>query len=396
MSGQQQQQDDKNSMHILWAMFGVFLLGAIIWYLFSDQIKQLFILIRRAELNLIYSVVKTLPDKFLTPTLTFALAELQQVSSQTLNLDIAANLSKTVGIYFRIPCMVVVAISGVYIYSRHVKQRYKKTYNMTSLLEQEYVNWPQVNPIKNLNLLEQDLDKGPWAMAITPMQFAKKHDLLKIELVPPAPGVLDTKNHFKTTIIKEKADKVFAAQLGKSWQGVDRLADHTKALLAVFIARGCRDGDKGTEILERLARSAATKSGNLDLTGVDFIIRKHFNSQLVQDIVVQHAYTSTLMKSLLIFAREDGVLAAADFIWLKPIDRQLWYTLNSVGRQTPAVESAGIYSHWLCEKALRRALTVPMVQEATKALQLGVNDVIYKPTREEENEIIKEYNASVS
>ena len=42
---------------------------------------------------------------------------------------------------------------------------------MNSLRNQENVNWKQVIPVSALNLTDEDIDKGPWAMAQTPMEF---------------------------------------------------------------------------------------------------------------------------------------------------------------------------------------------------------------------------------
>ena len=70
--------------------------------------------------------------------------------------------------------------------------------------------------------------------------------------------------------------------------------------------------------------------------------------------------------------------SSADFLWLKPVDRRLWYTLNSVGRQTPFAEVAGIFAHWIAEKEAGRKLLVPMVDEATKALEIVLTEVVYR------------------
>ena len=57
-----------------------------------------------------------------------------------------------------------------------------------------------------------------------------------------------------------------------------------------------------------------------------------------------------LIASLLEMARIDGVLASAEFLWLKPVDRRMWYMLNCVGRQTAVAEIAGLFAHWQAEK----------------------------------------------
>jgi intracellular multiplication protein IcmP len=101
--------------------------------------------------------------------------------------------------------------------------------------------------------------------------------------------------------------------------------------------------------------------------------------------VQSHAYVLTVMAAMLVGARDDGVQSSADFLWLKPVDRKLWYMLNTVGRQTPFAEVAGVYAHWLAEKEAGKRMLVPMVEEATKALEIALKEVVYR--RDEETEL---------
>lgn len=90
-----------------------------------------------------------------------------------------------------------------------------------------------------------------------------------------------------------------------------------------------------------------------------------------------------MLPSLLEFARQDGVLPSAEFLWLKPLDRRLWFLLNCVGRQTPFAEIAGAFAHWKAEKEFGKPLTVPMVEEAVNGLEIAVKEIIYKPDEEQ-------------
>lgn len=89
------------------------------------------------------------------------------------------------------------------------------------------------------------------------------------------------------------------------------------------------------------------------------------------------------------FAREDGVLPSCDFLWVKPLDRRLWYVINNVGRQTPAVEVGGIFSHWNTETALKRPLSVPLVIDAVNALEVALSEILYIPSDAERAAILK-------
>jgi len=164
-------------------------------------------------------------------------------------------------------------------------------------------------------------------------------------------------------------------QLGPLFAGTQRLPPYMKALFAAFAAR--LNGDtKGGEMLKQLNLSSTTQ---LNFEGVDALLKKHEGTKLVQQILSGHSYMLTVMASMLEGARQDGVQAASDFLWLKPIDRRLWYVLNNVGRQTPWCEAAGVFAHWIAEKEIGRGLRIPMVEEATNALELALKDIIYKP-----------------
>ena len=89
------------------------------------------------------------------------------------------------------------------------------------------------------------------------------------------------------------------------------------------------------------------------------------------------------MASMLEGARNIGVLASAEFIWLKPIDRGLWYMLNSVGRSTAVAEICGAYAHWIAESRNNGPLFAPMVGEAIKGLEIALTELIYHPDEEE-------------
>ncbi|HRE30934.1 MAG TPA: phosphoesterase, partial [Candidatus Berkiella sp.] len=123
--------------------------------------------------------------------------------------------------------------------------------------------------------------------------------------------------------------------------------------------------------------------GTMDYSDTDEYIKK-YKSKAAELCQKRHAYVSTVMAEMLLLARTDGVLASADFLWVKPIDRRLWYILNCVGRQVSVPEVSGVFAHFFAERELSRALTVPMVDEATNALEKAIINTIYVPEEGEE------------
>lgn len=189
------------------------------------------------------------------------------------------------------------------------------------------------------------------------------------------------------------ANTLFSLQLGQPWAGVDGLPIHVQALFGIFAARFNRDRDGANALLLQIAQSSG--SGKLNFAGARELCHRHGKSKPIRRLFMEHAYVLTVMASLLEMARLDGVMASADFIWLKPLDRRLWYMLNNVGRQTAFVEVAGPFAHWLAEKALGRKIITPFIEEATTALELAIQEIIYIPDKRDDDILMQDNESLV-
>lgn len=389
------QGDDRNSMALLWIIGFIFVLGVIFWLLFAPQLKLLFIRLRMVEMYLVTLVLDLLPSSIpylesAKETADKTLLVTKTITADQLTVDYATQLSSIVGEYLRIPITMLLALFCYLTYGRNVKMRYRKRYTMETLAKQESSVWPQINPVLNANIEETDIDQGVWAMAQSPLEFCKHYNLLTINVEMPT-SVLSKGPVFKMILNKQRANRLFASQLGRLWQGPQALPMHRRAIFAAIIARGCRDTKAARDLLEQINRSCEHgRLDKLDFSGVDALWKKHINKREVQDLIQMHAYETTVIMALFLFARQDGVFPTADFLWMKPLDRKFWYFLNNVGRQTAFCEAAGVHAHYLAESALRRPLGVPMVEEATKGLDLALQDIIYVPSVEERDQLLKQ------
>ncbi|MGE3921061.1 MAG: type IVB secretion system coupling complex protein DotM/IcmP, partial [Gammaproteobacteria bacterium] len=290
------------------------------------------------------------------------------------------SVSNQVGSYITWPAVILLVAWAVLLYMGNVTAQFRKSYSMKTMVQAEKDNWPFITPIVGLNLVKEDINKGPWAMASTPMEFAKKHNLLIVEEPESVSPFLKSKSITTASINMEDARRVFALQLGPVFHGIDALPQHMKALFAAFAGRIAADRDGPVELLTNIARSSG---GKLDFSGTDELLKKHRDNQIVQKIIKQHAYVLTVMASMLERSRDDGVVPCAEFLWLKPYDRRLWFVLDCVGRQTPFAEVAGVFAHWIAEKEFGRKLNVPMIENAVLALDIAVKEVIYQYDEDE-------------
>jgi len=367
---QQQQSggNTDNSMAPIWITVFVMLAAWLLWKLAKQHIVAIVF-----QLNLWQA-------KLVTPFVNDASLNNDIMLMQTLNPGTVTwqqlvDLTGSVGNYTRYPVAVILVVLAIYLYQSNITLRFRKTHSMKTLRAQEQFNWPAIMPVIKHDIVAEDVSKGPWAMSLTPLEFAQKYRLLKKDdalLDNPLPGM-----ELTAGIRRGDAKRVFTLQLGPYWEGFDHLPPHAYALAAVFMARMNRDRNSAVLILETLDRTCA--AGKPDFSVARPILKKYQNTTDVQEIVAKHAYQLTVLSSLIECARLDGVVPSAEFLWLKSVDRRLWYMLNCIGRQTPFSEVAGPFAHWRAEKAMGRRSLVPMIDEAIKALEVAIKEVKLNP-----------------
>lgn len=353
-----------NSMTPVWVMALFFMTAYLTWHFKHEAIVSLIF-----KINILQAKILLLffDDKYLETGIQY----MSTVNPANVNWDQFTVVITRVGDYIRFLVVPVLCGMALYLYKSNIILRYKRAHSMKTLRAQEQANWTGIMPVIKEDLSKTDITKGPWAMALSPMEFAKKYQLLRKE-----DPVLDSQSPDKENtagIRRGDAKRVFTLQLGPYFEGFDRLPGHVVALAAIFMARINRDRNSATMIVDTLNRTWSL--GHPDYACARPILKKYMNSELVQEIVNQHAYLLTVLASLLEKAREDGVMPCSEFLWLKPTDRRLWYMLNCVGRQTPFAEVGGTFAHWRAEKRMGRRSLVPMIDEAIKALEIAVKEV---------------------
>ena len=368
MAQQGQQQSGDTSMTPVWVIAGLFLMFIFLWYAGHKQIVQIIFLFNLLQAKIMSLVVSP-------PDLNNAIYLMETLDPASVKWDQLMFLTRLVGDYTRYPLIVVLGISAIILYRSDITLKFRKAHDMRTLRAQEQYNWPAIMPVVKQDLAAVDVNTGPWAMALTPMEFARKYQLLKkddVLLDNPIPG-----QEMTAGIRKGDAKRVFTLQLGPYWSDFEHAPPQARALAAVFMARMNRDREAADKILRALDKGYS--ESKIDYSVANATLKKYQHVENVQEIIAKHAYLLTVMASLLQNSREDGVVPSAEFLWLKPVDRRLWYMLNSVGRQTPFAEVGGPFAHWRAEQVMGRRSLVPMIDEAIRALEIAVKEVKLSP-----------------
>lgn len=367
-----------NSMSAVWITAAFIAAIWFIWHAYHAEIVHFFLKIKYYE---------AIPVSYFTSDLNPLINWVSTITPAQADLvtpDQLLEASEDVGRFWRYPVAVFSLLAAFYIYKFSPKLMFRHTYTMQTLVESEEKDWPQITPVVKLDLIKTPLNEGKWASSLTPMQFVKKYKLYKKLPIESSEPTLAHKTQFYVSLFPDQAYRILTMQMGKVWTGTQDLPIYAQALFAAFAARGAKDTQSSVNLLNQISKSSG--SGKLDFSGTQALLNKHINNKLVQKISNGHAYILTIMASMLVLAREDGVLASADFLWLKPLDRPLWYMLNNVGRQTAYVEVAGPFAHWKAEQEFGRPIQVPMVGEAVKALDAALKEILYVPDDTEEAE----------
>ncbi len=374
---QQPSQGQESSLDFLWTI--VLIVGVVLvtWYFGKSYIitgifyvKSWEIIAVKAILGFLDRIISFLHLPSIDLTSLNKSIDIIKGGASGANFKTVTDISVSVGKFIRYPIILILIFLAVRLYFGSISSQFRTVFSMDRLKNTEKVNWPRIAPVVNLNLVKEDINKGQWAMSINPMPFCKKQDLLDEYTKDGKPAV---------SLRRGIAHRLFALQLGPLWRGnLEVLPEYMQALLAVFAARVDGNVDGADALLDQIGVSSGT-----DFSGAKMLLKKHINNKLVIKTVSKHAYVMTMMAAMLELSRGAGVLASADFLWLKQVDRKLWYVLNSVGRQTPVSEAAGVYAHWLVEKKLEYPIKTPMVEAAVNGLEEALAEIIY--SKEEED-----------
>ena len=349
MAQQQQQSGSDDGFQVMIIGAIVFLLiGSLLWLAGHAQIAKVMVGLRDLEMRALspfFPEAQTI-HQFLIG-----------INPATLTFSAFRTIARGTGEISRWVFAPAIVVTGIALYWWSPKERFIRSHTMESLLTQEKHLWPEIACVDGLGkaLVKNAFDNS-WAVAMTEREFVNKHRLLD-----------DTGK-----LLEDKTARVFTAQLGPLWAGVQRLPPHTRAIFAALATKVAGKEKEALSYFRILAKSMA--EGKPDYSWVDNALIKHGSHALVLKAISRHAYVTTVMATLLQISRVRGVMQSAMIIWLKPVDRRLWYTLNAVGRYAFFVESGGPMAHWLAEKEIGMRITTPMMKYAVEGLKYALTE----------------------
>lgn len=179
------------------------------------------------------------------------------------------------------------------------------------------------------------------------------------------------------------------AQLGDIWSNLEAAPAPARMMIAVCALHAARRRDEAAALLGQVSESLAGDARNEGEAGpakplilstvimstVDQILTASDLRPEVDGVLRQHAFVTTAVMGVLNRARaRAGILPPAQFNFLKLIDRNLWYALQSLGfpvsetedgpMPNPKIEALAARAHWQAERAAGQPLFVPHIDMA--------------------------------
>ena len=151
-----------------------------------------------------------------------------------------------------------------------------------------------------------------------------------------------------------------------------------RALAVAFLAYAGGDKKGCVALLDAVSLSYREETGQAScplLEDGDFANKlktqweRHASVLNEKCLSIHAAYELPWFMALLYRARQKGVLASSQFLWLRPLDRPLWYALNQCGGRAAWAEGFAHWAHYTAEEKERKTLTKPHVAPAVASLR---------------------------
>jgi intracellular multiplication protein IcmP len=377
---------NENSNDGLWMMFFIVFLTVgiayIIWITFQPQLLQGYLWARQGQVTVASlwtdndMVVETASGPLTfgeAKDIIFNVTPAQLMDDGVNHWAIIQSTSHVILKPFQIPAGLLFAFLIYLALFKSPTSKHRRTYGLDDLIKKQAQTFPVISPIINFNPLKEVPHRAPgdlvpaelplFAEALSPEEWIAFHK------IPIPDGQVD----------EHAVEKALSLQLGDQWKGYQKLKPYQQVLLAAFALKAARKRKESDDMLGELAL-CWTKSGGLKLDrGLFAKARKILkNKDIAGDVINEcnrHAYVTTALLGGLEKARsEGGVLAPAQFLWLRGHDRALWYPLNNLGRQAFHAEALGAMCHYRAEKQVSRPIPKPMMNDAITILKAYLED----------------------
>jgi hypothetical protein len=325
---------------------------------------------------------------------------LKQFRPGTLSLSDMMLINRYTGQYLRWPYGACMLLLGGWIYFRwDVSRKYSRIMDRDTLENEHAQVFPRIQPTayRSKSVAEEPLDEGDWARAQSPLLFALQNELLvnrdgdtyeegrpfitedglsnsrrpgEQERYKPLRGAMAKVRDQGVLLHYERTKSVFLKQMPTLFRSPDKLESYRLGLTGALMAYANGDREVGLSMFDQMASSFSEDKKQVDISGAKELVDQYKETEPVQRVTKIHgSYESVWLMGLLKQAREMGVVATSEFLWLRPTDRVLWYSLHQVGGRCAWTEAALPWSHYHSERLLEHSIFEPQLEPALQGFK---------------------------
>lgn len=334
----------------------------LLWAYYHGQISAAALALRHREMLLLGHFTDTFVD---------ADAEMLRANPYRASVRDLYGISHAIGRFWRIPACVFIGLLALVCMVRAAPSRFKRSFDLDGLVREQVPSFKM-----SAAFLGRELSLTPPADGVPlPADYALTADEWIGRFGCDANCVF----------YETRARRSLTAQLGPRWAGPESASPGQAALRGLRPASHRSARGRHRAARRRVGRAGIGRGQPTEplVPAGDMIV---YASKLLENpeafgearrVTADHAYTAPAPMSLLNVARRrHGVLAPAQFAWLKLVDRPLWYALHSLGFETegigrylhpnPRLEALGARDHW----GVECAAGVPIIEpDLTRAMQ---------------------------
>ncbi len=354
---------------ILAVIFGA--LGYMVWHFFAAQIMSVIRWVRYGEMWITSQFVSAdymIPWRGEEIPFREIMSLAREMPAEKLDGTFMSLISTAAMHPWKWPIMAIMMAIALWALFKGPGTQHRTKYSLDTLINRMAKIFPIIAPMISFDPGKQPprapgapvpAELPPFAEALGPEEWVAYNSL------PTPSGKID----------HAAATKAFVQQLGPRWKGAQNLPPYKQVLLAAFCLKAARKRNDSDDMLGRLA-SCWTHEKGLQLSKDKTLLKEARAVLKNRDLAAktlakanQHAWQTTAMLRALLTAREEGgVLAPAQFVWLRAYDRALWYPLNNMGRQSHHMEALGAMAHFKAEKMAQRPIPIPKVKDAADSI----------------------------
>ena len=362
--------DDYAGFSLILILVGLCILGWASWHVWHAQISRIALLAAHYEMEAIGVVT----DRFRPADIAVQRAHPDRVQFGQL-----VRLYRNIGQEFVYPAMaLVLALAGL-CFLRAGNARFTRTFDLEKLMAEQAIH-----------------SRSTAAFVSRGFKLSK----LRAGEPRPADAALHADEWVARYATSEKsgfdeaaARREFMRQLGGRWTGPAAASEPVRCMLAVFALQGVQRRDEAAALLgllsEGLPRAKVDAGAGPEeplafdpktVAVADRVLATVEVTAWAFDVMEKHHFTTPGLMSVLNQARlRSGVLAPAQFAFLKLVDRRLWYALHALGFESDAliahphpsmrVEAIGAGAHWAAERAVGVPIPTPELDSSIVAIR---------------------------